>query len=492
MGAGVRPVLALACGLGGAWTGVLRVQGQIRIMSPESLVSQFPDTRGRIDGTTATFGAPFYGLRILGRVVFAESPSAHCRSDDYSLPDQGSAGTSARAALINIVMVRRGNCSFTRKVHLAEEFKGAHAVIIVDTADSGKTKADISRVVIADDGYGVNVHVPSILIAFEDGKRLIDAATSDKQIIVELAWDVPANPVVLMDLWMSSGSRECNQFLQTFSPRRKALNEAVKFVPHYYVFNIAWSTDHNNQKDYLSLCTNSSGIFCTDDPDGPGGVTGRMVLEEDVRQLCIHSLTKVSRMHVDGSIEVDRNKQEYAEKYWNYVERFLTECPPHADESVDATRRFGLDCSERLAREVGVDVGAVRRCTSERSDELLLQQLEAPAWSPRALRINGWRYAGALDAELVTQAICSAFTSQPEVCREEVEEPAEWPAAEEPGGGVGYGTLFAVVLLVCAVSCGVWTLYRRSMHKHIHRALHEEVMLEVQSQMGSYRQLGGS
>ncbi|CAK0858967.1 unnamed protein product [Prorocentrum cordatum] len=432
-------------------------------MSPEALVSQFPVTKGRIDGTTSMFGAPFYGLRILGRVVFAESPSAHCQSDDYSLPVQSSAGTSARSALINIVMMRRGNCTFVRKVHLAEKFKGAHAAIIVDTEDSGRTRADIARVVIADDGHGTNVNIPSILIAFEDGKRLIDAVASDKLVIVELAWDVPLEPVVVMDLWMSSGSHEANHFLQTFSPRRKALNEAIKFVPHYHVFNIARSTDHDAQKYSSSLCTNNSGLFCADDPDGPGGVTGRMVLEEDVRQLCIHGLANVSRVHADGSIAYDSHKREYAEKYWDYLERFWTECPSDAEESVSAAHRFGLQCSERLARDVGIDIEAVRRCTSERAGDagrLFGVHLAAGRVPP------GTRGAG--------------------------REPPERPAMEGPGGGVGYGTLCTVVLFVCAVSCGAWTLCRRSVHKQIHRALHDEVVLEVQSQMDSYRQLSGS
>ncbi|CAK0858966.1 unnamed protein product [Prorocentrum cordatum] len=528
MVARVRPTSVVACGLGSAWLGV---HGQIRIMSPEALVSQFPVTKGRIDGTTSMFGAPFYGLRILGRVVFAESPSAHCQSDDYSLPVQSSAGTSARSALINIVMMRRGNCTFVRKVHLAEKFKGAHAAIIVDTEDSGRTRADIARVVIADDGHGTNVNIPSILIAFEDGKRLIDAVASDKLVIVELAWDVPLEPVVVMDLWMSSGSHEANHFLQTFSPRRKALNEAIKFVPHYHVFNIARSTDHDAQKYSSSLCTNNSGLFCADDPDGPGGVTGRMVLEEDVRQLCIHGLANVSRVHADGSIAYDSHKREYAEKYWDYLERFWTECPSDAEESVSAAHRFGLQCSERLARDVGIDIEAVRRCTSERSEELLLQQLEAPAWSPRALRINGWRYAGALDAEPDGMRVGGAQRPRVPHVRECEQrqrqafvparpsirtragdagrlfgvhlaagrvppgtrgEPPERPAMEGPGGGVGYGTLCTVVLFVCAVSCGAWTLCRRSVHKQIHRALHDEVVLEVQSQMDSYRQLSGS
>ena len=31
------------------------------------------------------------------------------------------------------------------------------------------------------------------------------------------------------------------------------------------------------------------------------------------------------------------------------------------------------------------------------------------AWSPRAIRINGWRYSGMLEADLVARAVCSGF-----------------------------------------------------------------------------------
>jgi len=38
-----------------------------------------------------------------------------------------------------------------------------------------------------------------------------------------------------------------------------------------------------------------------------------------------------------------------------------------------------------------------------------LPLLFAEAWSPRAIRINGWRYSGMLEADLVVRAVCSGF-----------------------------------------------------------------------------------
>merc|ERR1719277_1676206 len=80
-------VLAPAC----LWT----TEAQIRVMAPESLVNQFSTSQGRIDGSTATFGAPFYGERLLGRVVYGEPMTnhSHCKETDYSIPEPDQAAT---------------------------------------------------------------------------------------------------------------------------------------------------------------------------------------------------------------------------------------------------------------------------------------------------------------------------------------------------------------------------------------------------------------
>ena len=43
--------------------------------------------------------------------------------------------------------------------------KGAHAVIIVDKEDSTLTAHDLQNIIVADDGYGSTISIPSILIS---------------------------------------------------------------------------------------------------------------------------------------------------------------------------------------------------------------------------------------------------------------------------------------------------------------------------------------
>lgn len=467
----------------------LRGEAQIRVMAPEQLVRQFDATNGRIDGSTATFGAPFYGDRMVGRIVWGEpKKEAHCKAEDYEVPVpddspfKNSEGAPKR--LIHIVMVRRGLCSFVRKVKVASE-KGAHAVIIVDRENSTLKPRDIRRIIVADDGYGSTIEVPSILISKEEGERLIQASkTTNNQVIIELAWDVPTNHVVVMDLWMSSGSVRTQQFLKDFSPKRKALNEAVKFVPHFHVFSM--------QQDYNDLCTNSTAQFCAEDPDGSGPITGKMVLAEDVRQLCIHDLTKVYRTDLDGTGDPSMRGTrtlEYAAKYWDYVERMLASCPL---EGADPARRFGTACSENLMKMVGINIRDVNNCMSTTQDEKLLKERGNTAWSPRALRINGWRYTGTLDADLVTRAICSGFTKpEPRACKDLLEPVNPFKLQKTTSSGVSFQTFVTVLFIVCGITLTALCLYKRSLTRHIHSTLREEVMLEVQAQMDTYKQLAG-
>merc|ERR1719171_1859199 len=60
------------------------VGAQIRVLSPKSLLDKFAATKGNIVGTTAVFGTPYYGDRVLGRLVYGETAGqAHCTEEDY-------------------------------------------------------------------------------------------------------------------------------------------------------------------------------------------------------------------------------------------------------------------------------------------------------------------------------------------------------------------------------------------------------------------------
>lgn len=420
---------------------------------------------------------------MLGRLVYGESQGKHhCTDEDYQLPalDKVSYQGKEQVALLQIVLVRRGTCSFVSKVRAAER-KGAHAVVIVDDGTMELLTGDIQRVIVGNDGWGDNIDIPSILVTKASGEPLINAAQDLKQeVIIELAWDIPTNHVVLLDLWMSSASTESQRFLRDFSPKRKRLNEKVTFVPHFHVFGL------DQKEDFNELCLDKRPDLCAEDPDASGPVTGRDVLEEDVRQLCIHELTKKSRK--DAALNpVGSHSVEYARKFWDYVEALPSACP--IDGKVPE-KRFGGACSRSLMRKVRIDTALIESCVEANTTKYLARERANTAWSPRALRINGWRYSGALDADLVTRAICAGFVEQPRACEVLVAPMRGLPQTTSiRQEGVGLGTFIVSLFSVSMLAFGLLLLYRRSLTAHIHSALREEVMLEVQSQMSSYKQM---
>jgi len=459
---------------------------QLRILSPPALATALPGGQGKVEASTATFGAPFFGDRVIGRLLWTESKGGnYCSAEDYDVPARrfsesgaflssgGGSASETSGALIDVIVVRRGGCPFTKKVQIAQD-KGAHAVIIVDKEDSPLTQADMPRIIVADDGNGVGVHIPSILVPKDEGARLI-AAISEAPVVVELKWNIPTDHVVQMDLWMSSGSQESMQFLKEFSTQRKALNRVVRFRPHYSVFSMP-SPDSK-------LCLDDAGQYCAEDPDAEGPVTGREVLLEDVRQLCVHDMTKQPRTTV-MELQAGKPLVEFAQTYWEYVEAFVSRCPLNGTET---RSRFGTPCAEKVLAEVGMDVDAVRQCVVRTQETKLNSEKRNVAWSPRALRINGWRYTGMMNADLVTRAVCSGFLQQPSECQE-ILAPRD-PFAKYTGvpdadfEAVSLHTFIIVLSLVIIISCLLVLLYKRSFKNQVHRAIREEVMLEVQQQM---------
>eukprot|EP00419_Tripos_fusus_P022286 CAMPEP_0172715076 /NCGR_PEP_ID=MMETSP1074-20121228/67335_1 /TAXON_ID=2916 /ORGANISM="Ceratium fusus, Strain PA161109" /LENGTH=456 /DNA_ID=CAMNT_0013539613 /DNA_START=6 /DNA_END=1376 /DNA_ORIENTATION=+ len=454
---------------------------QLVVMSPQYLVQHFSPSRGAIEGSTATFGAPFYGDRVLGKLVYGKSTKNknYCDTDDYDFgPDQPApSGSYKDVRLINIVLVKRGGCSFTQKVRVAVE-KGAHAVVIVDKPESTLTAKDLRNIIVADDGFGGNIKIPSILISKEDGKHLLDAVEQKSQVVVELAWNLPTNKVVQLDLWMSSASQESLKFLRDFAKTRRTLNDVMSFQPHYAVFSMA----KGDPSVSGGLCLDSTGKFCAEDPDGAGPRTGKDVLMENVRQLCLHETYKKKRQTRDVNLE-GATEVWYAQEFWNYIEKLLERCP---------LDKFGEECSKALMQEVGVDYAKISSCVDQTLDAKLEYEREHSAWSPRALRINGWRYSGILEPDLVTRAICSGFSVQPKECSDLIKPRDPFVPFAAQQEGVSFGTLLAWLLGTLVLAFVALLVYKRFLKKEMRATLREEVMLEVQAQMGEYRKMQGN
>jgi len=71
-------------------------------------------------------------------------------------------------------------------------------------------------------------------------------------------------------------------------------------------------------------------------------------------------------------------------------------------------------------------------------------------------------------------AICAGFNVTPASCIEQ--------EIKKRGGGIGFFTIFIIILLVVAVNIGLIYLYRR----HTKREMREEMQLQISSIMSQY------
>jgi len=457
----------------------LSVQAQIRIVTPDSLQKHFASTGGMINGGTAVFGAPYFGEHVLGQLRGVPHRGNHCADADYNFPSlQGTVATHGERVHDIYVLEHNARCTACKKVRIAQA-KGASAVILVDPSlDSEK---QVQEKILGDDGWGQEVKIPSILVSGATG-RMLFAAMRQETVIVELRWDIPQSEVVSVDFWWSSGAREAQEFLQRFKESAEILQNRMQFMPHYFIFDLGSSISG----EMGDLCTDvkwEDGVrHCAPDPDGPGPITGADVANEDVRQLCLWHKTAVRPDSVkDGW---------YSEAWWNYVSSIYDSCP--LEEPTRELRFGSKSCSYKLMAELNVDTNIIDGCVQHHSEQYLEESARQGAWSEQALRINGWRYRGSLDPEVVLKAICAGFSTPTAACEELLNgwfRKSLMILQHRVVKGLTKNTFVWLMVCICILSVLNCFLYRRYIIKIVKRQMREEVMIEVQSQMTEYSKL---
>mmetsp|Transcript_3003 Transcript_3003/g.7682 ORF Transcript_3003/g.7682 Transcript_3003/m.7682 type:complete len:462 (-) Transcript_3003:74-1459(-) len=435
------------------------VSAQLHIVHPDGM---FMESEGWIYGSTATFGNPLFNERVKGEVLYGKSQDNHC-SKHYDLPHMENAAyeTFSQARL---VVVDRGDCTFVTKVRIAQDVHHAAGVIIIDKKGSTATPKEIQEIVMADDGNGHFVDIPCILISRSEGDDLLKGLEGQR-IFAELAWDVPQSEVVRVDYWMSTGDMRQMKFAKDLkSTVADKLMFQMQWVPHYNVFELQ-VVEH--------MCYRNNRRHCAPQPkEGDDSVNGEDVAEEDLRQLCIWSVT-AEHGNDHGAL--------YSKAWWDYIEHFVDRCPVVEDHTkVVEEYRFGKTCSENLINRLGIPLDLVQACMLDKEEEFLTREAEHFSWSAVGLRVNGVRYRGAMRADEVGKVICRGFSDPPpQECNEILYGPTySIPQAVEDVMPVLLG---AFIVFVCVA------LQRR--YKLTKSEVRDEVMLEVQSQMAEYARL---
>jgi len=297
---------------------------------------------------------------------------------------------------------------------------------------------------------------------------------------------LPQGRPATTDFWMSSGSQEAMAFLHRFRESAQVMKQALSLVPHFHIFSLPAILGSANicaaSIDGCDTCAPAPGRYCAPDPDGPGPLTGADVVNEDLRRLCL----------VNMSAQQQREDADawHGEVFWDYTEQFSKTCSLKVNNRTTNETRFGYACSAAVMAKVGIPVEQVNDCINQTFATRLDEQLFSVAWSPQALRVNGWRYTGQLDPKQVLQEVCSSFPERPKQCKDLLDTATLSVKAVKKivrrARRRNLGSVLAIAAVAMVALSFAISAYRRHMNSTLRKAVREEVMLEVQAQVADY------
>jgi len=374
------------------------------------------------DHREALFGIPPYGGSIAQNVYYADDEL--CDDVDttkgYPRRETDENGEMKAWETPFILMVDRGSCTFVKKVRNAQR-AGAAGVVIADNvclctdtdckAVNGQLTCESTEPIMADDGSGADISIPSFLMFKHDADKVKDQLKEDQPVQLEMSWSLP-NPDdrVEYELWNSPTDDVSKQLMQEFKPIAKALGDRAFFTPHNYIYDGVKTRCQSAEGENFcyTLCTNN-GKYCATDPDNDldQGISGADVVRESLRRMCIWKHYGED----DGVGEV----------WWNYVEQFMDRCN-------NADFFMNEDCAKDCYKHAKVDGKKIEECMSDSGglesggNELLDEELDERDKKGVVIMpttfVNTAAMRGQLSAKTLFTAICAGYAegTTPLIC----------------------------------------------------------------------------
>ncbi|CAJ1386361.1 unnamed protein product [Effrenium voratum] len=255
-------------------------------------------------------------------------------------------------------------------------------------------------------------HLVPLLLLPAAASALLEAAGD---LEVELSWGQPAAAATL-DLWLpfSAGAAA---LLKELAPAAGQLGDALQVRPHWRV--VALDPAETAGAGAARRCARGLSELCADSETGTAED-----LEQAVRLHC------VARRH--------------PKLWWQYVE---------SESALSAAQ-----------------AASVERCVAQEALSLLEDDREAMSWGASdavAVRINGWRYSGPVQAQTLLQTLCRHISPSPAACEPFLDKDPHPPA------GLPAWTLLGL----CGVSALLGRSFRRSLRWALGRCLRKDKRL---------------
>ncbi|KAL3923352.1 MAG: hypothetical protein SGILL_001704 [Bacillariaceae sp.] len=377
---------------------------QVEVQSPDRL-------QGLLNHRGALFGKNPFGETLTRNVYYTKRPL--CNGQVPDTPDY----IKAEGYLL---LVDRGDCSFVEKIRNAQR-DNATAVLIADntclcsiegSCDEGEECEKVEPT-MDDDGTGVDIHIPSLLLFKPDADRLRSELVSGTMIEMSLSFPVPkaVNGRTEYTLWSTPDDLMSHQFLSTFYDAAIGFGDKAHFNPKMLVTDGQEKGCRQHEEDHIpcdGYCTNY-GRYCE-----PRSYYDSDVYDDKGTKMVVESLRRACIWDIYG------RSDGIGREWWSYVEAWMLEC---------SHSRYSSTCSESLYQVAGIDKEELESCIistgnfrEDTTNDLLEASLIDAAlydihWAPRLI-VNGALIEGSLTFGTAVEAICASLEDggKPEIC----------------------------------------------------------------------------
>lgn len=371
-----------------------------------------------------------------------------------------------------IILVDRGDCSFVTKVRNAER-AGASLVVVIDDRSE-----NITNVIMGDDGTGMGIRIPSMLVGKKSGQLLREFALSNNgqaTISAEFNIDHPDNRVEI-EFWYSSNNVLALDFIKEFDKYMPDLQYWVDFTPRFVTWACPSCTDDFKKEECFG-----NGAYCAPNhgKSFTQNIKGKDIIMEDLRQSCLHNQLKHNTESSTGSEWV----------WWDYMKYVHQECFDFITK----------ECSEEAHKDIGVDFHETENCVKDsfgkkpiqfKAENRILRD-NAEAWTEYgtlywpSITINRATFRGDITPENILEAVCAGLKEKPDICLKFYEEENIHFDVPKVQNSVTAELLILVVVLLIGVNVLLLIAYRRCAK----REMEQDIGLKVSSAVSQYVQL---
>jgi hypothetical protein len=436
------------------------------VYGPSELKEQFKDENDGIFYAIAKYGYIPYGKKLLGRVYISDPIKACHTLNTSHIHFEGNENDPRNSP---ILLVERGYCSFVTKTRHAQLI-GAKMVIVIDNDNENTDK-----IILADDGKGSDVTIPTIMVSKEDGEKFKTYLQANPEKHVQVSVYFPMNitqDIIKVDLWYTAADKTVYEFVSNISNYLWAFGQQIKFTPHFVTWYSASAKSTNWTGPNPSDCL-SAGRYCAPDPDNDGPLNGGWVIREDLSQICIYRT-----WDVDG--------------YFHYMLRVHAQCMQNPEANLQTCPNETLyshfqPYGDMVKYEACLTEGVKHRDIETTDNWMLEREREAftnadiSFWP--SLIIDQTLYQGHLfPIENIVDVICKKFpsTKKPDMCTDVEARLRGIEEEEESDFNIGMIFVFCLIFIVVFVVFLYW--YRRVLRKDLSR----DMSMQLQHMISDY------